>query len=221
MSDAKSLEIFLIRHGQTDWNREQRIMGARPIPLNVMGIQQSEAMGRVLKTVKLKAIYSSPLRRALQTAKAIARGSTLKVVEAPEVQEINYGQWVGKKFSEVKNEPAYLTYHSSPRDAEIPGGEKMEDVHRRAVGFIETLRKRHKEGKVVVVSHADVIKTILVHYLDLSLNDILKIRIDNASLSILHFNGMSTRILGMNCHSHLDRLFTDRAALPTKSKKKR
>lgn len=201
------LEIFLIRHGQTEWNHKRRIMGRLPIPLNAMGRRQARTLRRILRNLTLRAIYTSPVRRALETAQEIARGHRLKVILAPAVAEINYGRWVGKTFDEVSYDPAYQTYHTTPSRAKAPGGERMTAVARRAVRFIERLRSRYQDGRVVVVSHADVIKTILIYYLRLPLNDLLKVRIDNASLSSLWFDGRRTRVLAINGHADLRKLF--------------
>lgn len=201
------LEILLIRHGQTAWNRDRRIMGRLPIPLNVAGRRQAAALRRAFRSVTLKAIYTSHVQRAVETAKILARGRGIRVIKAPEVAEIDYGRWVGKTFDEVSADRNYVVYHSAPKRAQAPGGEKMTEVYRRSVGFVEKLRKRHKEGRIAVISHADVIKAILVRYLKLDLNDLLKIRIDNGALSSLWFNGTRERVLAVNAHAHLSRLF--------------
>ena len=201
------LEILLIRHGQTDWNLNGRIMGYRPIPLNAVGRRQSEALRGVLGPLRLKAIYTSPILRAVETARLMAKGRRVRILKAPEVREIEYGDWVGRTFEEVSKERNYRIYHTTPRHACAPGGERMTEVHKRVVGFIEKLRKRHREGRIAVVSHADVIKVILVHYLNLDLNELLRIRIDNGALSSLSFNGSQTRVLGVNCHPTLQNLF--------------
>jgi len=193
------LEILLIRHGQTDWNRDRRIMGRKPIPLNTHGRRESEAIGRALREVDLHGIFTSPVLRAVQTARLIARGRKLKLETAPELAEIDYGQWIGKTFDDVTEDEAYRIYHATPRHAQPPGGEKMVDVHRRAVEFIEGLRKRHAEGRLAVVSHADVIKIVVTHYLGLDLNDLLRLRIDNCSVSLLWFNGSRHRVMAVNC----------------------
>lgn len=131
----------------------------------------------------------------------------MRVIEAPGVAEIDYGLWVGRTFDEVCREKSYRVYHTTPARAQPPQGEKMTGVFRRAVGFIEGLRKRHSEGRVAVVSHADVIKIILLHYLKLDLNDLPRLRIDNGSLSSLWFNGNRSRVLGINCHADLRNFF--------------
>lgn len=210
------LEILLIRHGQTDWNRDRRIMGRLPVPLNAAGRREVEQLSHVLRDVEIDAIYTSPLKRAVETAGRLLGRRGGRVILAPDVAEIDYGQWVGKTFDEVRHEENYLVYHTRPSRAKAPGGERMIQVYRRTGRFIERLRKKHREGRVVVVSHADVIKAILVRYLKLDLNDLLKIRIDNCSLSSLWFNGSRCRVLGVNCHARLGRFFlrTDQLVPP-------
>lgn len=208
------LEVLLVRHGQTDWNRDRRIMGRRPIPLNATGRQESRAFSQSLAEIPLNAVYTSPVRRALETARWIARTRRVKIVPAPEMAEIDYGRWVGKTFTEVSRDRNYLIYHGNPEKAQAPEGEKMTDVHLRAIGFIESLRKKHKSGRVIVVSHADVIKAVLVHYLGLGLNGILKIRIDNCSLSLLSFNGIHERVMAINSLPSPGRLFGNSDQLP-------
>lgn len=203
------LEILFIRHGQTDWNKNGRIMGARPVPLNREGIRQVEEAAKALDSIDIKAVYTSPLKRAVQTARLLARGRSMRVVEAPELSEIDYGDWVGKTFDEVIRYPAYRLYHTNPARAQAPRGEKMKDVLERGVRWVETMRQGHRRGgRIMAVSHADVIKVILTHYLNLDLNEMLRMRIDNAAVSILWINGKSSGVFGINCHTSLDKVFS-------------
>lgn len=213
------LEIILIRHGQTDWNRDRRIMGRLPIPLNARGRRETRATGRILSRFVIDRIYTSPLRRAMETAREVARGRRIKIEKTAAAAEIHYGRWVGKTFDEVSDDKNYKLYHTTPKRAHPPGGEPMVAVQRRAVGLIERLRKKHRRGgRIIVVSHADVIKSILVRYLGLDLNDLLKLRVDNASLSVLWFHGGRERVLAVNCPPNPSFLFdrTDQLTVPTK-----
>lgn len=201
------LEIILIRHGQTDWNRDRRIMGHRPVPLNPHGRAEARRVARHLKNIPIDAVFTSPMLRAVETAEYLAAERGLKAQLNADLAEIDYGLWVGKTFDEVMAEEAYAIYHRSPRRAQPPGGEKMTDVRRRAVRFVEGLREKHRKGRIAVISHADVIKTILVHYLGMDLNDLQKFRIDNTSLSILWFYKKRARVLAANCPAIPKNLF--------------
>lgn len=220
------LEIILIRHGQTDWNRQRRIMGHHPIPLNAAGRLQALKVAANLRKVPLDRIVTSPFLRALETARILAKGRKIGLKLAPEVAEIGYGLWVGKKFDEVRGDKNFKIYHTRPRLACAPEGEKMTTVQKRAVGLIEKLRKQHKKGgRIAVVSHADVIKVILVHYMGLDLNDMLRFRIDNCGLSLLWFSEKRHRVMAVNCPPDPRQLFslTDQLLPPRKksSKKKK
>lgn len=201
------LEILLIRHGQTDWNRERRIMGRKPIPLNKTGREEARSLARVLKGIAIDAIYTSPVRRAVETAKQLNNGRRVRIFDADEIAEIDYGDWIGKTFGEVIGEKAFHVYYKAPRRSCPPGGEPMMAVFGRTIRFIERLRKRHKNGRVAVVSHADVIKAILVHYLGMDYNHLFKFRIDNASISLLWFHKDRARVLTINSLPTPSRLF--------------
>lgn len=215
------LEVLLIRHGQTDWNVERRIMGHRPIPLNRRGQREAKLIAKALARIPVDAIFSSPFLRAIQTATIISKNQKKKPIVSHEVAEIHYGDWIGKKFEEVSSEKAFQIYHQTPRKAQAPGGEKMTSVQKRAVKFVESLRKKYQKGRVVVVSHADVIKSILVHYLGLDLNELLRFRVDNASLSFLLFNGTRSRVLALNCPATAEQLFASTDQLLPKRLAKR
>lgn len=201
------LEMLLIRHGQTDWNRDRRIMGRKPIPLNAAGRAEAKALGRVLKKVDLDAVYSSPVRRAMETAAHFCDGRKIAIRPAPALAEIDYGCWIGKTFEEVIPEKEFTVYHRNPRKACPPGGEKMIDVFKRTVAFVERLRKRHKSGRVALVSHADVIKTVLVHYLGMDYDHLLRLRIDNTSISLLWFFKDRARVMAVNALPTPHKLF--------------
>ncbi|MBI2083072.1 MAG: histidine phosphatase family protein [Deltaproteobacteria bacterium] len=216
------LEILFIRHGETDWNKNRRIMGGRPVPLNREGIKQAEETAKSLDSIEIKAVYTSPLKRTIQTARILAKGRSVRVVEVPELVEIDYGDWVGKTFDEVSRYPAFKLYHTNPAKAQAPRGERMKDVWQRGVRWVEMMRKEHRKGRIMAVSHADVIKVILTHYMNLDLNEMLRMRIDNAAVSILWLNGKSSGVFGINCHTNLEKVFsrTDQLyPLPNSTKK--
>ncbi len=201
------LEILLIRHGQTDWNRDRRIMGRKHIPLNRVGRSEATRLERALKGVILDAIYTSPMKRAVETARHVRGRRRVAIQRVPGMAEIDYGLWVGKTFEEVIPEKAFHVYHKTPAKARAPRGEHMKDVQKRTIRFIEKIRKRHRKGRVAVVSHADVIKTVLVHYLGMHLNDLMKFRIDNASVSLLWFHEKRARVMTINSLATPSKLF--------------
>lgn len=201
------LEVILIRHGKTDWNIGRRVMGRRPIPLNRLGRQEAALVSQAISGVKIDTIYTSPIRRALETARILARGRGLRLKPAPELSEIDYGLWVGRTFDEISHEKEYQTYHTTPKEARAPKGESLLEVQERGVQFVETIRKIHKQGRIIAVSHADVIKAILLHYLGTDLNQLLRLKIDHGTFSLLWFNGRHARVGAINCPPELHVLF--------------
>ena len=196
------MDLLLARHGQTDWNPAQKVMGRSSLPLNSVGIEQAKRLSTWLQDVEIHAVYSSPMRRALQTAEiAIAGREGLPIIEEPGVQEIDYGDWVGMTFAEVeeKYNKEYNDYRFRPSTMKIPGGEAVIDVQKRAVASIEKIHKKHEGQRVLVVSHADVCKAMLVHYLGIPLDLLQKIGCDNGSLSIYRFGtAWGDRLVALN-----------------------
>ena len=201
------LEIILVRHGETNCNRDKTVMGHLPIPLNRTGQAQAQELARQLKKIPIEACYSSPLVRTLETSRIICGSRRISLYEEKALAEIDYGAWVGKPMQEIAEAGQFFAYMRKPAQAKIPGGESLRQAQRRSVGFIETLRKQKKGGRVLVVSHADVIKAMVTYYLGLRLNDLHRVRIDNGSMSLLWFHGKWARVLSVNVHNHFPSYF--------------
>lgn len=200
-------DLLLIRHGQTDGNVSGYIMGRSKHPLNNEGRAQSRRMAKFLKDIAIDAIYTSPSMRAMQTAQIIMKGrDTIPFVENASLDEIEFGSWVGKSIEEIRSDGQFAKYLYTPDEYSPPGGEKIDQVQKRAVRAVEDVLKNHSGGQIVLVSHADVIKSILAHYLDIPLKSWQKLKIDNASLSILRFReGAQPRAIVINAHCDAER----------------
>src|SRR5690606_18715121 len=156
------VRILLIRHGETDWNRERRIMGDQAIPLNQDGQRQAEVLREFLKDIPVELCLSSPVLRAQQTAELLVQGHGLKIQSDPRLVEIGYGEWIGKTFTEVRAIPGYIPYYQRLDTAVAPGGESLYQVRDRAVHLIEELRGSRYQN-IWLISHADWIKCVLMH----------------------------------------------------------
>jgi probable phosphoglycerate mutase len=174
--------IFLLRHGETDWNREGRVMGRREIGLNRKGVLQVKRLLPLLRTMRIRRIYFSPLRRAKQTGEILARDLRVPAEGDSDLTEVAFGRWEGLRLPDLRRDRAYLRFLHSPAAAPVPGGETMRDVQRRALRAIRRARKLHPAGRILFVTHADVIRAALCHYLRLPLAHVRRLRIDNASL---------------------------------------
>ncbi len=181
------LELLLIRHGQTDWNAQQKVMGRQPIPLNETGQQQAAAAAAYLAEARLDAVIASPVRRTMQTAEIIAVSHDLAVEEDEGLAEIDYGDWVNMSFAELKelHGETLKRYRLDPGDLMLPGGESMPQVAERVGGTLATVRERFDDGRVALVSHADIIKIALLDLLGFELRTLIRFSIDNASITLV------------------------------------
>ncbi len=189
--------IFLVRHGETDWNRSGQIMGERPVPLNRQGEAQAHRLAALLKDRPVRAVYSSPAVRTLQTAEILASVLRMPVTADRGLTEIGVGQWEGRFWKDLAEEIVRRNFYSNPAEARPPGGETLREVQARAVASVERARAG-EAGPLLFVSHADVVRAILAHYLRFDLQTVRRLRIDHASLTALHINGALVDLLCLN-----------------------
>lgn len=163
------IEIILARHGETAWNASEIFRGRADVALNEAGLRQAELLGEYLSSEKIDIVYSSPLKRAVQTAEAIAHPQALDINIVGNLNDIDYDQWQGLSQGEVAEKYAelYQDWLDTPEQVRIPGGESLEDVRRRAMPFVEDAVMRCGEGRVVFVSHRVVHKVLICALLGL------------------------------------------------------
>jgi broad specificity phosphatase PhoE len=161
-------ELILARHGQTEWNVEEVFRGRIDVELNQTGRRQAELLAESLSGQKIEAVYSSPLKRALKTAEAVARRHRLKVEVSPGLIDSDFGQWQGLSLREVKEKynQLYEQWAESPQLVKIPGGESLDAVRERALQVVNGVMAKHG-GAVVLVSHRVVNKVLICALLGL------------------------------------------------------
>ena len=161
-------EIILVRHGETEWNVQQVFRGRIDIELNETGVRQAELLAEYLSGVKIDAIYSSPLRRALKTAEVIAGYHKLEVEIAPGLIDFDFGKWQGLPHQEVKHryKELYAEWIKNPHLIKMPDGESLNDVRERALSVVDEVVAKHEET-VVLVSHRVVNKVLICALLGL------------------------------------------------------
>lgn len=148
-------EFWLVRHGETDWNREFRFQGSRNIPLNATGVQQAEAIARSLAGGSYDAIYSSDLTRAIQTADKISLATGLPIQTDPRLRELDLGSWEGLGFSEVAQKyPAqWHQWETDPAGMNPPPGESIGQLLQRVKDFADDVTSQNPGARLIVVSH--------------------------------------------------------------------
>lgn len=166
-------KLVLVRHGQTDWNLEGRYQGGSDVPLNATGREQAERLAMELSASRYEAVYSSPLRRSLDTARAIAQGRGLEVYLDPRLKEIDLGEWEGMLATHIAAEypELYRQWEKDPRLVRPPGGESIREVHDRAVAAVEEMVSKHPGGTLCLVTHKTAMVVIRSHYLGLDLRE--------------------------------------------------
>lgn len=156
--------FFLVRHGETDWNREGKYTGQSDIPLNENGRQQARQAAEQLLDLHPHVIYSSDLSRALETAQIISQVVSLPVMIDSRLREINQGEWEGLHVDEIKNRfnGLFYTREKDPFNVSSPGGETIGDVYQRVSAALKDMLHDYSDEKVVVTAHGVVLAIMRV-----------------------------------------------------------
>lgn len=198
--------LLLIRHGETDWNRSGRVMGDQSIPLNQAGERQAQACADLLSRTPITGIFTSPVLRAVQTAEILRQGHETPLQHISALREIGVGGWLNRYWRDFADDPAKRDWYTQPDVARPSGGETLREVQRRAVTAVERVIDTSQDRPYVFVSHGDVIRAILAHFLHLDLAMIRYATIDHVSVSGLELADHSAQLLFLNHRPGLDRL---------------
>ena len=199
---------LLMRHGETAWNREGRVMGRNPIELDEQGRAQVAASIPFARLMNPELIVTSPLARARQSAEIIAAGvGGVPVAEDPQLSEVQYGRWEGMVYDELLEDPEYLNYREHPLDAPTPGGETITQVQSRGVEAVRRAIADNNGRRILFVSHGDIIRTIVCHFMRLELAHFRRIRVDNAAFSGFQLMGDFAELKFLNLLPDPDRAF--------------
>ena len=187
--------ILLIRHAHTD-ALGVRLTGRAPgVALSAIGRAQLPALQRALGSHTLSAIYSSPLERALATARAVADAQRLPVRAHEGLTEVDFGDWTGKTFDELARLDEWREFNTRRATAVVPAGESASTVQTRIVTTLQALGCTHRGETIAAVSHADVIRAAVLHYAGVSLDEFSRFEIPPASVSALALRGARGTLL--------------------------
>jgi probable phosphomutase (TIGR03848 family) len=197
--------ILLVRHAVNDYVKTGKLAGRLPdIHLNDEGNAQAEALGARLADAPIKHIYTSPLDRTMETAAAIQAHHPQVTVQTNElVSEVKYGDWEGMSIALLRVRKLWSVIQEYPSRAVFPNGEALRDAQTRAVNEIERLVQVHPNETVVVVSHADIIKMVLAHYLGMHLDNFQRLVVSPASISTITLGHSRPYVGVINDVSHL------------------
>jgi broad specificity phosphatase PhoE len=200
-------ELILARHGETVWNVEKIYRGRADVNLDEVGIKQADLLGKYLSSWKLEAIYSSPVKRATDTANIIARYQKIGVKIAEGLVDFDYGEWQSLPEQEVKKlYPALLNeWHNNPHKVRMPAGESLEDVRRRAIKVVNDVLSKY-QGSVVLISHRVVNKVLICSLLGLDNSHFWNISQDVGGITIFNYIDGRFVLTRHNDTSHLREL---------------
>jgi broad specificity phosphatase PhoE len=200
-------KFILVRHGETLWNVEKIYRGRTDVNLDGVGIKQAELLGKYLSNWEVEAIYSSPLKRALDTANIIARYQKVGVHVAEGLIDFDYGEWQSLPEQEVQR--LYLTlhneWHDNPHKVKMPGGESLEDVRRRVIEVVNDVLSKYR-GSVLLVSHRVVNKVLICSLLGLDNSHFWNIKQDVGGITIFNYVDGHFVLTRHNDTSHLREL---------------
>ncbi len=198
--------LYLLRHGETDWNVEQRIQGVSDTVLNDVGVAQAEALACALRERPIVRVYASPLSRARRTAEIVAHALDAPLHEEAGIAELNQGELEGEPFRRLpETHPDFMhVWWNQPARARMPGGETLAELQERAWATMERFLAAHENEVIAAVSHNLAIIMILCRILGVELNGFRRIRQHNAAMNIIeHTPERGWSVVTMNSLAHL------------------
>jgi probable phosphoglycerate mutase len=190
--------FVLIRHGLTDAVGQLMTGHRAGVHLTPAGRDQVAALPARLRNVPLAAIYASPLERTMETAQTIADGCGVRVQPDPRFIEVDFGEWTGQRFADLASDPAWQLYNRFRGVTRPPNGESLLDVQKRTVAALLELEARHRDQVVAIVSHADTLRAILLYFLGMPVDFVLRLELSPARISVLQLGAGAPRVLQVN-----------------------
>ncbi|MCD4786198.1 MAG: histidine phosphatase family protein [Candidatus Eremiobacteraeota bacterium] len=190
------MNIYFIRHGESQFNKEGKLQGQMDPPLSDKGEETASSLARDMKETfvssgrEINAIYSSPLKRAKETADAISGATGAPVRMAPNLQEIRLGDWEGRKISNIAKTPQFIQWRKNPQSITPPGGEEIKNFQDRAVtGIKKIIEDNSQNDNIIVVTHGGVIGALISYALKEDISNSMKRVPDNLSITSMEIDG--------------------------------
>ncbi|MBS4960081.1 MAG: histidine phosphatase family protein [Clostridiales bacterium] len=200
------VRIHLVRHGQTEWNTQKRYQGVTDIPLDCVGMKQAQIVGQRFASIPIDKVYTSPLKRALVTAQAIASAANVPVIEDDAFTEICFGYWEGKTVGELMetHKEEYTAFWNAPATATFPGEGSLANVAKRVMKGVERIVKENDGKTLVIVSHGGLIRVIILSLMGLDLELYRRTWLDNTSISTVEIREKGNFLVTLNDKAHID-----------------
>jgi broad specificity phosphatase PhoE len=171
---AETTTLYIVRHGQTEWNVAQKMQGHQDSPLTELGVKQAEWLAQALQGEDIDGIYSSSSNRALKTATILRAGRQLPIIKCDELKEINLGSWEGRSQEELKqaDPQQFHNFWSDPEQFNASGSESFRAVSERALNKLEHIIGEHSGKRILIVTHTVVLKLLMAHFEQRKLQDL-------------------------------------------------
>ncbi len=196
--------VYLIRHGETAWNKEEIFRGRTDVPLNEIGLREAGLAGGYLKDKEIHVIYSSPLSRAWQTAQKIAQFHNLEVQPLNGIIDMSFGRWEGHSLQEIQKNDGelYRQWREEPHLVRIPDGESLDEVRIRTMAALEEMIQLHPGKTLVLVSHRVITKVLICGILGIDNSHFWQIGQDTTAINLIqHRNGKYIlSLMNETCH---------------------
>ncbi len=192
--------FLLIRHGENEYVAKGRLAGRLPgVHLNENGKKQADAVAKTFVKAPIKAVYSSPMERCMETAKPLAAALDLEIVPRMGLIEVDFGKWQDKTLKQLRRRKLWKVVQANPSRMQFPGGETFANAQQRIVQDVETLAQEHgPKDLIACFSHSDLIKLVVSYYLGQPVDLFQRIMIAPASISTLHLGDMGAQIINVN-----------------------
>jgi probable phosphoglycerate mutase len=191
---------LLIRHGENEFVKTGKMAGRLPgVHLNERGRQQAAELAKALADVRLKAIYASPLERAVETAEPIAEGRKLEIQLRPDLMDNDIGKWQGRTLKQLRRLKKWKVVQQAPSRFTFPEGESFLQTQTRVATTLDEIAASHRQKDIVaVVFHADPIKLAVAHYLGMPLDQFQRLGCDTGSVTVLYVSEMGAHLIKLN-----------------------
>ena len=197
--------IYLVRHGTTDWNKEEIFRGRAECKLNETGKAEARALAAYLEDIPLAGIYSSPLSRAMETARPTAEFKSLEVISDPAFTDLDFGTWQGLPLKEAQERypDLYRLWREQPGEVSFPGGENLTQVRNRAWEGLIRLAERNPQRTILIVTHRVVTKVLICAALGLDLSHFWQVKQDSTAINCFEYSRGNFQIALINDTCHL------------------
>lgn len=201
--------IYITRHGQTEWNIDKRLQGSSNSELTQLGINQAQWLKAKMKSINIDVIYSSPIKRALITAEIIKDDKAIELLKEDGLKEIAFGLWEGMKMDDIDAHEEYskelYNLYNNPEEYKSYGGEHPFEVKERVYKTLDKIINNNKEKDILIVSHGMTLKFIISYFIKKDLIDILNDDVySQASFSHIQLDGDKVEIKMLNDTSHYE-----------------